>query len=373
MAAGQVLVACDKFKGSLDVREATRIIEDTVAATSSRAVTSFLVADGGDGTLDALRVDGFAFHPVTVSGPTGEPVATGFLERDGVAVVEMADACGLLRLPGSTLAPTAASSVGLGQVLRAALAGRPREVIIGVGGSASTDGGVGLLVGLGAELRDAAGRPVEPRADKLGDIAEIDLSGLPAALHGTRLVLASDVDNPLLGPRGTVAVFGPQKGLSGPAAQQVERGLAHWADLVAATTGRDLRDNPGAGAAGGVGFAALAVLGAAMRPGIGIVLELNGFADALDGAALVITGEGSLDEQTLMGKTVAGVAAVAHTAGVPAVAVCGRSTLSPAELAGIHVERAYALADLEPDPAASMRDAAALLARRVADVVEDWL
>jgi glycerate kinase len=373
MAAGRVLVACDKFKGSLDVREVTRIIEDVIARSTRREVKSFLVADGGDGTLDALRAAGFADHPVTVSGPTGEAGQTAFLERAGVVVVEMADACGLLRLPGSILAPIRATSVGLGQVLRRALATRPHEVIMGVGGSASTDGGAGLLVGLGARLWDAAGKPVEPTADRLSDVAEIDLSGLPGELADTRLVLASDVDNPLLGPRGAAAVFGPQKGLVGEAAKQVEEGLSHWADLLARTTGKDLRESPGAGAAGGVGFAALAVLGATMRPGIGIVLELSGFAEALDDAALVITGEGSLDHQTLMGKTVAGVAAAAYRARVPVVAICGRSTLSARELASIHVERVYALSDIEPDPANSMKKAAALLARRVDTVVEEWL
>lgn len=372
MAAGRVLVACDKFKGSLDVREVTSIVANAVARDTRREVRSFLVADGGDGTLDALRVAGFADHPVTVAGPTGEAVTTAFLERDGVVIVEMADACGLLRLPGSTLAPTTATSVGLGQVLRAALATTPHTVILGVGGSASTDGGAGLLVGLGAVLRDAAGQEVPPTAARLGDVTEIDLAGLPD-LTQTDVVLASDVDNPLLGPRGAPAIFGPQKGLTGEALVQVEHGMAHWADQVATTVGWDARDLPGAGAAGGVGFAALAVLGARMRPGIEIVLELNGFAEALAGAALVITGEGSLDEQTLMGKTVAGVATAAHRAGVPAVAVCGRTTLSAEQLASIHVERAYALADIEPNAEVSMRSAAALLTRRVQAVVEDWL
>lgn len=373
MPAGRVLVACDKFKGSLDAREVTRIIEDTVAAATHREVRSFLVADGGDGTLDALREAGFSSHPVTVSGPTGESVTTAYLQRDDVAVVELADACGLLRLPGTALAPTESSSVGLGEVLRAALAARPREIIIGVGGSASSDGGLGLLVGLGAQVRDRAGNLLPPRADRLADVAELDLTGLPPELAQTRLVLASDVDNPLLGPSGAVRIFGPQKGLKGTAADEVERGMANWADVVAAATGRDLRENPGAGAAGGVGFAAMAVLGATMRAGIGLVLELSGFAQALDGAELVITGEGSLDEQTLMGKTVAGVASAAHYSGVPAVAVCGRSTLSETQLAQLHVERAYALADIEPSRAASMRNAAALLRRRVGTVVEEWL
>ncbi|QGF23366.1 glycerate kinase [Raineyella fluvialis] len=373
MSRSRVIVACDKFKGSLDARQVTEIITTTVKGATGRPVSAYLVADGGDGTLTALRLAGFDSHPVTVDGPTGEPVRTSFLLRDGVAVVEMADACGLLRLPTPDLAPLTASSKGLGQVLRAALELEPAEVIIGIGGSASTDGGTGLMVGLGAVLRDSQGNPVAPGAELLAEIDSIDLSGLPAALATTRVTLACDVDNPLLGPRGTVAVFGPQKGVDAELAPRVEAGLEHWADVVARTTGQDLRSSPGAGAAGGVGIAALAFLGAAMRPGIELVLEVAGFADALADAALVITGEGSLDEQTLSGKAVAGVAAEAGRAGVPVVAVCGRSLLTPAQAEGIGLGGVYPLTDLEPDPAISIRDAADLLRQRLTDVVEEWL
>lgn len=373
MSGSRVVVACDKFKGSLSAREVTAIIAGQVEALTGRPVSSVLVADGGDGTLDALRAAGFVPHRVTVAGPTGEPVETAYLVRDRVAAVELADACGLLRLPGGEPAPLTASSLGLGQVIAAALESHPKEIIIGVGGSASTDGGAGMLVGLGARLLDADHAPVEPAADALGRIGSIDLSGLPPALAGTTVTVACDVDNPLLGERGTVAVFGPQKGIRAPDADRVERGLAHWADVVARTTGRDPREFPGAGAAGGVGFAALAFLGARLRPGIDLVLALTGFDRALADAALVITGEGSLDEQTLGGKTVAGVAARAGRAGLPTVAVCGRSLLSARQARGIGLARVYALADIEPDPAASMTNAPELLRQRLGTVVEDWL
>ncbi|MDO5672312.1 MAG: glycerate kinase [Actinomycetaceae bacterium] len=373
MSDRRVIIACDKFKGSLDARTVTSIIEDEVARLTTHDIRSFLVADGGDGTLEALRAAGFASHPTTATGPTGEAVDTSYLERDGVAVVEMADACGLLRLPGGKLAPTQASSEGLGQVIRAALGKNPREVIIGVGGSASTDGGVGMLAGLGAKFFAEDGSVLAPSADNLAQISSIDLDPVRSAIEGVTFTLASDVDNPLLGEKGAVAIFGPQKGLEGDNASRIETGLTHWADLIAEETGDDLRDTPGAGAAGGVGFAAQAVLGARMRPGIALVLELAGAREALRDAALVITGEGSLDEQTLMGKTVAGVAAVAKQEGVKTVAVCGRNTLDDAQLASIDVSRAYALASIEADPKKSMANAEPLLRRRLADLVSDWL
>ena len=201
------------------------------------------------------------------------------------------------------------------------------EVILGIGGSASTDGGAGMLAALGARLLDAAGEPVADGGGPLADLASIDLSALHPRLAEVTLTLASDVTNPLLGERGTVAIFAPQKG-AGPFEQAaLEAALAHYAQLITDATGRDNRDRPGAGAAGGVGYAALAVLGARMRPGIEIVLDLVDFTAQAAGAALVITGEGSLDRQTLLGKTPAGVAAAARAHGIPVVAGWGRAIL----------------------------------------------
>nr|WP_300147256.1 glycerate kinase [Propionicimonas sp.] len=371
MTAGTVLVACDKFKGSLTGRQVAAAIAETVA-DRGRTVHVFSVADGGDGTLDAVEQVGFSPVPVVVSGPTGEPVTSRYAVRDGLAVVELADACGMLRLPGGGLQPLSSTTVGLGQAMRAALRDPSiTELIVGVGGSASTDGGTGMLAGLGAELRDAAGRPVPPDAGHLGDIASVDLGAVRDLVAGRTVVLASDVNNPLLGDLGAVAVYGPQKGLTGPAAAEVEAGMATWAAVLVAASGADLRDAPGAGSAGGVGFAALCALGARMRGGVDIVLDLAGFATALDGAALVITGEGSLDEQSLMGKVVGGVCAAA--ADVPTVAVCGRTTLSQAQARALGLAGVYALTDLEPDPAESMRRADELLRSVTETVVAEWL
>ncbi len=319
------------------------------------------MADGGDGTLDAALASGFERVDVTVTGPTGEPVRTAYARRDGTAVVEMADACGLSRLPGGTPSALDASSRGLGEAVAAALDAGCRSLVIGIGGSASTDGGAGMVAALGGRLLDADGNPVPDGGAGLDRLARLDLDGLHPALAETDIVVACDVDNPLTGPHGAAAVYGPQKGASPDDVARLDRALTGWADVVAATTGADVRDRAGAGAAGGVGFAALGLLGASLRPGIELMLDLLGFEDRVAGCHLVVTGEGSLDAQSLHGKAPVGVAVAAGRHGVPVVAVCGRRTLDETTLTGAGIGAAYALLDVEPDPATCMRDAARLL------------
>ncbi|WP_168582144.1 glycerate kinase [Gephyromycinifex aptenodytis] len=359
---GHVLIACDKFKGSLSAHQ---VIEHLQAGLQEGApgvdVRSVIIADGGDGTLDAAEVAGFEPVPLTCAGPTGEPVHTRYVRRGHEAVVEMADACGLMRLPAGERRALEASSAGLGEVIKAALDADVQEIVIGIGGSASTDGGVGMLTALGARFLDEHGQELPPGGGALTTLERVDLSGLHPRLSEVAITVACDVDNPLLGERGAAAIFGPQKGASPQDVKHLDTGLARLAQLVAQATGRDVADQPGAGAAGGVGWAALAVLGARMRPGIEIVLDLNNFGELLNGARLVVTGEGSLDLQTLLGKAPAGVAAAARAAGVPIVAVCGRALLSEQEAAEVGFERLYRLTDIEPDEATCMEQAGPLL------------
>ena len=376
-----VLVAPDKFKGSLSAVEvAAHVSAGLAAAAPGVEVVRLPVADGGDGTLEAAVSAGYTRVPVRVAGPLGDPVDTGYAVRDGLAVVELADACGLRRLPGGRPAPLQASSRGLGELIRAALEAGCHRLVVGVGGSASTDGGAGLLTALGATFLDERGATLPAGGAALARLARVDLTGLLPAVREAEIVLAGDVDNPLLGPRGAAAVYGPQKGATPGDVELLEAALARLSAAVAAATGvaagplgHPAAAAPGAGAAGGVGFAALAVLGATARPGIELVLELTGFHDRLPGSRLVVTGEGSLDEQTLHGKAPAGVAAAARRAGVPAVAVAGRSLLSPEQLLAAGILRGYALTDLEPDPARCMAEAGPLLERLAARLAADWL
>jgi glycerate 2-kinase len=368
----RVLLAPDKFKGSLTAYEVGAALAKGISdAAPSTVIDQVPVADGGDGTLDAAYAAGYDRVAIRVDGPTGEPVDTAYARRGDRAVVELAATCGLSLLPGGRLAATTASSYGVGQAIAAALDAGCRDLVLGIGGSASTDGGAGMVSALGAQVLDASGDECARGGGPLAAVASIDLDGLHPALRSTRLVVACDVDNPLTGPRGAAAVYGPQKGATDLAA--LDANLGRWATVVARTTGSGHADDPGAGAAGGVGFAAVALLGARLAPGIALLLDLVGFTAALGQADLVVTGEGSLDEQTLNGKAPAGVAAAARARGIPTVAVAGRCLLSADQLAAAGIERAYALADLEPDPVRSMADAAQLLDRVAHDLARDWI
>ncbi|HEX6517256.1 MAG TPA: glycerate kinase [Nocardioidaceae bacterium] len=359
-----VLLAPDKFKGSLTAAQVAEALARGVRRVRPDvALSAVPVADGGDGTLAAAVAAGFTEVPVTVAGPTGAPVDTAFARRGDLAVVEMADASGLVRLPGGRPAPMTATSRGTGEAIAAALDAGCREIVLGIGGSASTDGGAGLVRALGARLLDAYGQEVGEGGAGLPDVARIDLSALRERTAGVRVRVACDVDNPLTGPQGAAAVYGPQKGADAEQVRILDDALAHWADVVAGATGADHRDDPGAGAAGGVGFAAIAILDADLRPGIELMMDLTGFHERLAEADLVVTGEGAIDEQTLHGKAPAGVAAAARRAGLPVVAVCGHNSLDPSRLRDAGIVAVYALSDLEPDLARSMAEAAPLLER----------
>ncbi|MFE7629727.1 glycerate kinase [Kocuria sp. NPDC057446] len=366
----RIVVAPDKFKGSL---EATDVVEHLAAGIRSvepsATVVAVPVADGGEGTLDAAVGAGFAPCSTTVTGPVGNPVDAGFALLDRTAVVEMALASGLAALPvdehgDPVLDAGGATSRGTGELVRAALDAGATRIVLGVGGSACTDGGAGLLQGLGARLLDDEGAELGLGGAELARLARVDLTELDPRVRDAQFVLAADVDNPLTGANGAASVFGPQKGADPDLVAALDAALTVFRDRLGDALGPDVlaaAEAPGAGAAGGVGFAALAVLGAQRRPGIDVVLEFVGLADRMTGTDLVVTGEGSLDEQSLGGKTPMGVAATAHAAGVPVVAVCGRTTLDEETRRAAGFVRTFALTELEPDPRVCMREAGRLL------------
>ncbi|RSS31825.1 glycerate kinase [Streptomyces sp. WAC08452] len=376
--ARRVLVAADKFKGSLTAVEvAERVTAGLRRVVPDLAVEALPVADGGDGTVAAAVAAGFERREVRVAGPLGDEVTAAYALREGTAVVEMAEASGLQRLPEGVLAPLTSSTYGSGELLRAALDAGARTIVFGVGGSATTDGGAGMLSALGARFLDGAGEPVAPGGGGLADLASADLSGLDPRLSEVELVLASDVDNPLTGPKGAPAVYGPQKGASPQDVGTLDAALGHFAKVLEGTEtvgarAAEYAASPGAGAAGGIGFGAM-LLGARFRPGIEVMLDVLGFAPALERADLVITGEGSLDEQTLHGKAPAGVASAARAAGKEVVAVCGRLALAPEVLGRAGIRRAYPLTDVEPDVAKCIADAGPILERVAECIARDFL
>lgn len=364
-----ILLAPDKFKGSLTAPEvAAHLAAGIRRAWPDAAITEAPVADGGDGTVDAAVAAGYQRVEATVRGPGTEHVTASFAFRDGTAVIEAAEACGLRRLPPGRRLPLTATSEGVGELIVTAVRMGARRIVLGIGGVATTDGGAGLVQALGVRLLDQEGNDLGPGGAALRAVRRVRLRrGGPAPLpllDGIDVLVASDVDNPLLGPSGAAAVYAPQKGASRHEVTALEQGLARWADVAEEALGYGAglpRQAPGAGAAGGLGFAAIAFLGAAIRPGIDLLFELTGFTRKLRGALVVITGEGSLDAQTLRGKAPAGVARAAAAAGVPVIAVSGVSSLTVDQLRAAHFSAAYALSDIEPDTRRCLADAGRLV------------
>ncbi|ASN52954.1 glycerate kinase [Sinomonas sp. R1AF57] len=365
----KIVLAPDKFKGSLTGAQVAEALAEGIREVLPDAELVLVpVADGGEGTVSAALGAGFSPRRAAVAGPTGQTLTAEFAVSAGpegrrTAVIEMAAASGLDVLPDGFRDARGATSLGTGQLIRAALDAGCREIVLGVGGSACTDGGAGMLAGLGARFTDDAGRDLPLGGAALARIAEADLSGLDARLDHARLILAADVDNPLLGAEGAAAVFGPQKGASPSDVEELDAALARFAAVLGQAMGpvaAAAKDLPGAGAAGGVGYAALA-LGAMRRRGIDVVVEFTGLREKLAGADLVVTGEGSLDAQSLSGKAPIGVAKEAAAQGIPVVAVCGRSQLADATAAGFR--SVHALTGLEPDVETCIREASTLLRR----------
>ena len=381
-----VLVAPDKFKGTLTAGQvAGHLAAGLERVRPGLGIVQVPVADGGDGTVDAAEAAGYRRIEMGVRGPTGKAITAAFAFADGTAVIEAAAASGLALLPDGDPAPLTAHTRGVGELILTAARMRAKRIVLGLGGVATTDGGSGMVRAFGARLLDSAGVELPAGGGALARLAELDLSKL-RDLSGTEFVVANDVDNPLLGPHGAAAVYGPQKGATPADVAVLEEGLTRWADVVEGTLGGadqvpggadqvpggSYRDVPGAGAAGGLGFAALAFLGATSRPGIELMLELISFGSHLDNASLVITGEGALDAQSLRGKAPVGVAR-ASGPDVPVVAVCGICSLTPDELRAAGISRAYALTDIEPDIDRCRANPGPLLETLAAQIAADWI
>ena len=371
----KVLIAPDSFKESLSARAVAEAIAAGWARVYPDAELRLCpMADGGEGTVDAvLAATGGERQQTEVAGPLGDRVvATWGLLPGQRAVIEMAEASGLHRVEPARRDVLSASSFGTGELIRAALDAGVRRIVLGLGGSATNDGGAGLLCALGVRMLDIDGQELPPGGAALAQLRHIDLTGLDTRLAQVEVLVAADVDNPLCGPRGASAVFGPQKGASPAQVEQLDAALAHYADVMAATLGEDLRDQPGVGAAGGLGFAARAVLKAAFQPGVQLVAELAGLVEALEDADLVITGEGRLDGQSLHGKTPVGVARLARAAGVPVIALAGSLGEGYQRLYAEGIGAAFSLAPGPVSLEQAMAEAGLQLSARAADLARLW-
>ena len=366
----RVLIAPDSFGGTMTAGQAAEAIATGWRRGAPADEPSVLpLSDGGPGFVDVLHAAlGGTLHPASVTGPLGERVDAQWLEHDGTAYVESAQACGLLLVPAGARRPGDATTRGVGELLRAAVGGGVRRAVVGLGGTATTDGGAGLLAALGAVPLDADGHPLPDGGLALARCARLSA---PPACGGIELVAATDVDNPLLGEHGAAEVFGPQKGADPPTVRALDAALSRWAGVLAAATGRDVRDEPGAGAAGGMG-AALLALGATRESGAGLVRRLTSLDAALDGAGLVITGEGRFDWQSLRGKVVTAVAAAAAEHAVPCVLLAGQVAVGRREAAAIGVDAAYSVAEHAGSPDAAFADPLGTLAALAEHVARQW-
>ena len=341
----RVLVAPDKFKGTLTAAEAAEAIARGWARGDPTAnVETAPMADGGEGTLDALVAAlGGERRRVDVSGPLGDPVDAefGIVPTPGgpTGVVEMARASGLGLISQPRRDPKRTSTRGTGELVLAACRSGVRRVMECIGGSATNDAGAGMAQALGIRLLDEAGHDLGSGGATLANLARIDMTGLDPAVEASTFVVATDVDNPLVGPQGASAVYGPQKGASPEDVALLDRALGHFAAVVHRDLGVDVRALKGAGAAGGLGAGLIAFLGARLRPGVDVVMEALRLPGRMEGADLAVTGEGTFDAQSLRGKAPAGVLRVAEEAGVPAVVLAGQRT------ADVGSARVFTLAD----------------------------
>ncbi|MBG9447712.1 glycerate kinase [Cytobacillus firmus] len=323
----KIVIAPDSFKESLSALEAANAIERGFKSIFPHAQYKKMpMADGGEGTVQSLAdaTDGRIIE-CTVTGPLGEPVQAFFgLMGDGkTAVIEMAAASGLHLVPPEKRNPLLTSTRGTGELITAAADTGVQHIIIGIGGSATNDAGAGMIQALGGKLLDKTGREIGPGGGALAELSAIDMSNLDTRFRDVHIEVACDVDNPLTGPRGASAIFGPQKGATPEMVQLLDRNLGHFADIVEHALGKPFHDIEGAGAAGGIGGSLLAFLNADLKRGIDIVLDAVNFEEEVKGADLVITGEGRIDSQTIYGKTPIGVAKAAKKHGIPVIGLAG--------------------------------------------------
>ncbi|VVP75510.1 Glycerate 2-kinase [Pseudomonas fluorescens] len=372
----KIVIAPDSFKDSLSAQGVADAIALGLAQVWPDAqLIKCPMADGGEGTVESILAacEGQQRRTV-VRGPLGATVeaAWGWLPQSHTAIIEMAEASGLQLVPVAQRDACISSTFGTGQLIRAALDAGAQRVILAIGGSATNDGGAGAMQALGVKLLDAQGQTLSPGGLALAQLARVDLSEIDPRLAQVRFDIAADVNNPLCGPHGASAIFGPQKGASSVQVEQLDRALGHFADHCATALNNDVRDEPGSGAAGGLGFAAKAFLGAQFKAGVEVVAELVGLADAVAGTDLVITGEGRFDAQTLRGKTPFGVARVAREHGVPVIVIAGTLGDGYQALYEHGVDAAFALASGPMTLDQACAEAPRLLRERATDIARVW-
>lgn len=372
----KIVIAPDSFKDSLSAQSvAHAIAAGLIDVWPDAQLVECPMADGGEGTIEAVLAacDG-EWMSNQVSGPLAQPVQAqwGWLSDTRTAIIEMAMASGLQLLSLEQRDATVTSTFGTGELIKAALDAGAERVILAIGGSATNDAGTGMLSALGARFLDRDDQPLPAGGLSLAQLARIDLTGLDPRLNSVQFEVAADVNNPLCGLQGASHIFGPQKGASPEQVLALDAALGHFAEHSAQALGRDDSEYPGSGAAGGMGFAAKAYLNASFLPGVEVVADLTGLADALEGADLVITGEGRFDAQTLRGKTPFGVARMAQRSNVPVIVLAGTLGEGYADLYAHGISAAFAVTSGPMTLEFACANAAALLHDRARDIARVW-
>jgi glycerate kinase len=373
----RILIAPDKFKGCLSALEVARAMERGIKKVDSSIETIICpMADGGEGTVETLvEATGGQIITLDVTGPLGEKVEAhyGILGDGKTAVIEMASASGLWLVPQEKRNPLLTTTYGTGELIKDALRREVEKILIGIGGSATNDGGMGAAQALGVKFYGEDGQELGLGGRELGRIAKMDPSGLDWRVKKVEVEVACDVENPLYGPRGAAYVYAPQKGATPEMVDFLDRGLAHYARKIKEYLGKEIKDVPGSGAAGGLGGGLLAFLDARLRPGVEIVKDVVGFREKLKGVQLLVTGEGALDEQTLSGKTPIGVAREAREAHIPTIAFAGSVTQKTQLLRDAGLEAVFSIAKGPVSLEESIGKAASLLESIVEEVMRVYL
>lgn len=372
----RVVIAPDSFKECLSASDVAEAIAAGVRAVLPKAETVCVpMADGGEGSLDAvLAATSGERRSVQVLNANGEPCNANWAWLgEGRAFIEMAAAAGLEQIPPASRKPLQASSYGVGQLIHDALDAGARHIVLGLGGSATNDAGAGLVQALGVRLLDKQGNELPGGGAALKMLDHISMDGVDPRLNDVVFEIAVDVDNPLCGARGASAIFGPQKGATEDDVRALDAAIAHFADICSAHFGKDERNIPGMGAAGGLGYAVKTCFAASFRPGVELVAELSGLAEALNGADLVFTGEGRMDAQTLLGKTPAGVARYAKRQGIPVIAIVGSLGEGYEELYNAGITAAFSLTPGPITLEQACDNAQSYLRQRAGDCMRLWL
>ncbi|MEG6568786.1 glycerate kinase [Thermoanaerobacterium thermosaccharolyticum] len=371
----KILVAPDSFKGSLSSKEVLKAISEGIRRAVNAEIVGVPIADGGEGTVDALIASlGGRIVDVDVVGPLGNVVKSFFgILNDGTAVIEVAASSGLSLVQDNMRNPLITTTYGVGQLIKEALDKGCRKFIIGLGGSATNDGGAGMIQALGVKLLDEDGKDIPYGGGNLHKLKKIDISSIDKRVYESSFIVASDVTNPLCGEYGASAVYGPQKGATPEMVEILDDNLRHYASVVKETLGKDFSDVPGAGAAGGLGFSLMAFLNAKIRSGIDIVMEASNIDEKIKSCDIVITGEGNTDFQTAYGKAPAGIARIAKKYGKPVVILSGGLGKNYKNLYDVGVTSMFSIVDRPMTLQEAMINAKKLIADRTEDIIRIFI